>query len=130
MKTDKAKIITTFVGEMGGGYIADGGKGALDGAKSATLNVLSGKLTDWGIKKVGGKDFTNMMDPTKFNKDGTATITMLNNETGKWVTKTVSGSTAVKFMDNRIKQQVKSSSVKGADGLLNELVIKPVLGMN
>jgi hypothetical protein len=79
---------------------------------------------------MGGGDYGNMMDPVNFNKDGTATITMLSNETGKWVTKNVSGKVAIQFMDKKIKQQTISSAGKGANGLLNELVIKPALGMN
>lgn len=130
MQSNAAKNITTFTGEVVGGFISDGGKGALDGAKGATLNIITGSITDYGVGKLGGKDFGNMVDPLKFNKDGTATITMLSNETGKWVSKTVSGSTAIKFMDTKIKQQMISSAGKGANGLLNELVLKPAFKIN
>ncbi len=130
MKTNTAKNITSFTGEVVGGYISDGGKGAWDGAKGATLNILTGTVTDKITGKMGGGDYGNMMDPVNFNKDGTATITMLSNETGKWVTKNVSGKVAIQFMDKKIKQQTISSAGKGANGLLNELVIKPALGMN
>ena len=115
-----AKAATTIVGETAAGAITGGVEGAKDGFVNGVYNAGMNAATD----KIAGDGFGNetKMD---FHKNGKATVSVKTSS--GWVDKTVSGSTAIKFHNKKIGQQVKTSAIKGTVGMGNELGAKPTL---
>lgn len=114
------KAAVTIAGETLSGAIQDGAQGAKNGLIKGIYGAGSNALSD----KLAGPGFGNDMVQT-FNKNGTATVAV--NSGGKWVTKTLSGSSAITFANKKIGQQLTQSTIKGAYGMGNELGVKPAL---
>lgn len=115
-----AKAAITIAGETLGGAIQNGAAGAKDGL----IKGVYGAGSNFASDKLGGKGYGNDMVQT-FNKNGTATVAI--NSGGKWITKTLTGESALKFANKKIGQQLTQSAIKGTFGLGNELVAKPSL---
>ncbi len=117
------KAGTTIVGETLGGAITDGKKGAVDGF---IKGVFTAGVNE-GTGRLAGPGYGNDMKKMIFNKDGTATVTIKS--AGKWISKTISGKNAIKFANGKISKQFTQSAIKGASSTLNEMGIKPSLGL-
>lgn len=115
-----AKAATTIAGETLSGAITGGADGAKDGFVNGVFKAGTDAVTD----KLAGDGYGNEMK-TKFNKNGTANVS-IKTKSG-WVEKNVSGSTAIKFQNNKVAKQLQTSAIKGASGMTNELGAKPVL---
>jgi len=117
------KAGTTIIGETLGGAITDGKKGAVDGF---IKGVFTAGVNE-GTGRLAGPGYGNDMKKIIFNKDGTATVTIKS--AGKWISKTISGKNAIKFANGKIAKQFTQSAIKGTSSTLNEMAIKPALGL-
>lgn len=115
-----AKAAITIAGETLGGVIQNGAAGAKDGF----VKGLYGAGSNFASDKLSGKGYGNDMIQT-FNKNGTATVAV--NSGGKWVTKTLTGESAINFANKKIGQQLTQSAIKGTFSGGNELIAKPAL---
>lgn len=112
------KSTVTIAGEMVGGAITEGVKGAKDGFVDGVFKVGVGAVTD----KLGGSGYGNEVTTTTL-KNGNVQIAVKSGE--QWVNKTVSPAVAKKYISQKTNAQWFQSTVKGASGLLDEFGIKP-----
>ncbi|MHB1452635.1 MAG: hypothetical protein ACYCYM_01600 [Saccharofermentanales bacterium] len=114
------KAAVTIIGETAGGAI----KGGAQGAKDGLVNGIFSAGVNAGADKLAGGGYGNEMS-SKFHSNGTATVS-IKTQSG-WVDKTVSGTTAIKFQNNKLAAQGTTSAIKGTIGMGNELAVKPTL---
>jgi hypothetical protein len=119
---DSAKVKAGLAvgSEVLGGAITDGGEGAVNGLKNGVYNVGVGALTD----KLGGGGYGN--DVALVNQLNGKTAVIIN-AGGQTITRIVSNNTAANFIQTKLVNQGIQSGVKGASGLINEMVVKPAL---
>jgi hypothetical protein len=116
----KVKAGLAVGSEVLGGAITDGGEGALNGLKNGVYNVGVGAITD----KLGGGGYGN--DVALVNQLNGKTAVIIN-AGGQTITKIVSNNSAANFIQTKLINQGIQSGVKGASGLINEMVVKPAL---
>lgn len=114
----KVKAVVTITGEVTGGAILKGTKGAKDGLVDGISKVVQGTIAD----KLGGEGFGK---EAKIMALSNGNVRVAINTGEKWIGRTVNQNVANTFIYNKNMNQVTSSLVKTAGGLLDEFGIKP-----
>lgn len=112
------KAVVTVGGEVIGGAIGNGTKGAKDGLVDGISKVVTGTITD----KIGGNGYGNEMSSMVL-KNGNVRVAVKSGD--KWIGKTLTEASANSFVNKKLMNQGLQSGVKTAGGLLDEFGIKP-----
>ena len=121
ISNEKYKAGLSVGAEIIGGAITEGGEGAVKGLKNGIYNVAVGTITD----RLGGGGYGN--DVSLVTQAGGKTAVIITASGGQTLTRIVSTNTAHNLVKSKLINQGYQSGVKGASGLLNEMVVKPAL---